>query len=92
MITIHSGMSWGCLTVLVLSSALIEGEEHIHLTINEQMTMAVIEHGTASVIIADDGGILKLNTLAVNLFPISSLAGVTSICICRSVIDNYYVL
>ena len=56
MINILSGMSRGCLTITILPSDLVEGDEYIHLAINEETTMATVEEGNTSVMIASDGG------------------------------------
>ena len=54
-ITILAGTSRGCLAVDILSSDLIEGEEHLRLAIVKN-TVANVRNGTASVIITNDGG------------------------------------
>ena len=55
-INILSGMSRGCLTITILPSDLVEGDEYIHLAINEETTMAIVEEGNTTVMIASDGG------------------------------------
>ena len=55
-ITIMSGTSRGCLTITILPSDLVEGEEEIHLAINEGTTLATVEQGNTTVMIASDGG------------------------------------
>jgi hypothetical protein len=57
-INILSGMSRGCLTITILPSDLVEGDEDIHLAINEETTMATVEEGNTTVMIASDGVVI----------------------------------
>ena len=56
-IVITSGTSRGCLIINIIPSDLVEGEEDIHLTINEETTQAVVLNGSTTVVIESDGGI-----------------------------------
>ena len=67
MINILSGMSRGCLTITILPSDLVEGDEDIHLAINEETTMATVEEGNTTVIIASDGGNMYLSCITLHL-------------------------
>ena len=55
-ITIPALITRGCLTVEILASAVVEGEEEIHMRINETTTVALIVDGETVVAIAADGG------------------------------------
>ena len=55
MIVIESGMNRGCLTTIVISSAVIEGQEEINLGINTTTVAAVVD-GMTTVVISTDGG------------------------------------
>ena len=54
-INILSGMDRGCLTIEIIGSAVVEGEERINLEINETSTMAVVEDRQTTVVIESDG-------------------------------------
>ena len=51
-ITIPALIARGCLTVEILASAVVEGEEEIHMRINETTTEALIVDGETVVAIA----------------------------------------
>ena len=55
MINILSGMRRGCLTIEIIGSAVLEGEERINLKINETSTMAIVEDRQTTVVIESDG-------------------------------------
>ena len=48
-------MSRGCLTVSILESALVEGEEEIRLAIDSSVDAAIVA-GETTIMIASDGG------------------------------------
>ena len=55
MINILSGMDRGCLTIEIIGSAVLEGEERINLEINKTSTMAIVEDRQTTVVIEGDG-------------------------------------
>ena len=55
MIVIESGTNRGCLTITIISSAVIEGQEEINLAINTTTVAAVVD-GMTTVVISTDGG------------------------------------
>ena len=58
-INIVPGTSRGCLTIYILSSAVVERDEEIHLTIAENTTtQAVVVGATTTVLIEDNGSML----------------------------------
>ena len=54
-INILSGMNRGCLTIEIIGSAVLEGEERVNLEINETSTMAVVEDRQTTVVVESDG-------------------------------------
>ena len=54
-INILSGMNRGCLTIEIISSAVLEGEERINLEINKTSTMATVVDRQTTVVIESDG-------------------------------------
>ena len=53
-INILSGMDRGCLTIEIIDSAVLKGEERINLEINKT-TMAIVEDRQTTVVIEGDG-------------------------------------
>ena len=54
-------MSRGCLTITIIPSDVVEGDEVIYLAINEETTMATVEEANTTVMIASDGGNMLLH-------------------------------
>ena len=54
-INILSGMDRGCLTIEIIDSAVVDGEERINLEINETSTIAIVEDRQTTVVIESDG-------------------------------------
>ena len=68
MINILSEMNRGCLIITILPSNLVEGDENIHLAINEETTMAIVEEGNTTVMIASDGGNMYTDLSCIALY------------------------
>ena len=61
-ITIAANTSRGCLSVTILQSAVVEGEEEIRLGINSSVG-AILETAETTILIAQDGGKILKNEI-----------------------------
>ena len=57
-IEIPSGASRACLVIAILSSPVVEHDEEIHCSIDDNNIMAVVEDEATTVLIQHDGGII----------------------------------
>ena len=61
-IEIPPGASRGCLVIAILSSPVVERDEEIHCSIDDNNIMAVVEDEATTVLIQHDGGIIFIYT------------------------------
>ena len=59
-INIVPGTSRGCLTINILSSAVVEHDEEIRLTIAENTTTQVVVVGATTTVLVEDNGSMLL--------------------------------